>query len=89
MPIKINPKVRRILFSRLACSTTPLFDHLVGALLEEPGHFEADRLRGLEIDHELDPGGLLDRNVAGPDALENAVDVAGDLAERIADVRPV
>ena len=32
----------------------PLFDHLVGALLEEQRHFKPERLRGLEIDHYLE-----------------------------------
>ena len=73
-----------------ACCTRMIsLYHLVGALLEEPGHIEAERLCRLEIDHQLDLGRLFDRNVVGPNALENAVDVAGDLAERIADVRSV
>src|SRR6478672_6676549 len=68
---------------------SPLLDHLVGALLQEPGHLEAECLRRLEIDHELDLGRLLDRDVGGPSALKDAVDVAGKLAEGVADVRPV
>jgi integrase len=67
----------------------PLLDHLVGALLEEPRHVDPERLRRLEIDHELDLGRLLDRDVGGPSALKDAVDVAGKLAEGVADVRPV
>ena len=39
----------------MQCSKkTLLFDHLVGALLEKPGHIEAERLRGLEVDNELE-----------------------------------
>ena len=33
--------------------TRTLFDHLVGALLEEMGHIDAERLRSLDIDNEL------------------------------------
>ena len=39
----------------------PLFDHLVGALLEIQWYVEAQRLRGLHIDHQLELGQLLDR----------------------------
>jgi hypothetical protein len=34
-----------------------LFDHFVGALLKLQGHVNAQRLRGLEIDHQLETGG--------------------------------
>ena len=32
----------------------PLLDHLVGALLEVEGRVEAERLGGLEVDHQLE-----------------------------------
>jgi hypothetical protein len=35
-----------------------LFDHLVGGHLHDHGHREAERLRRLEVDHELEFGGL-------------------------------
>ena len=38
-----------------------LFDHLVGARLHCRRHVEAERLGRLQIDVELDFGGLLDR----------------------------
>jgi hypothetical protein len=41
--------------------TSPLFDHLVGAREERRRDFEAERLRGLEVDHEVKFRGLLDR----------------------------
>jgi hypothetical protein len=63
IPIKINPKVRRILFSPFACfALVPTYripggaslDHLVGEQLHRVGHHEAERLGGLEIDDELE-----------------------------------
>jgi len=38
-----------------------LFDHLVGTRLQRQWHGEAERLRGLEVDHQLVLGRLLDR----------------------------
>jgi hypothetical protein len=38
-----------------------LFDNIIGALLEEQRHVEAERLRGLEIDRQLE----LDRGLDG------------------------
>jgi hypothetical protein len=38
-----------------------LFDHLVGAQHEPGWNVKTDRLRGLKIDNQLEPGRLLDR----------------------------
>ena len=38
-----------------------LFDRLVGTRLQRQWHGEAERLRGLEVDHQLVLGRLLDR----------------------------
>ena len=35
-------------------SRANLFDHLVGALLKDRRHVEADRLGGFEIDHQFE-----------------------------------
>src|SRR5262249_39889074 len=43
--------------------TASLFDHLVGTGEQRGRHFEAKRLRGFEIDHQLEFGWLLDRQV--------------------------
>ena len=48
---------------RLVCCL--LFDHLGGTQQRRRRHLDAERLRGLEIEHHLDAGGLLYRQVAG------------------------
>ena len=40
-----------------------LFDHLVGAREQRRRHVEAERLGGLEVDHELELDRLHDRQV--------------------------
>jgi hypothetical protein len=42
-----------------------LFDHLVGERGQFVWNGETKRAGGLEIDHELEPGRLLDRQVGG------------------------
>src|SRR5258708_34032244 len=41
--------------------TVALFDHLVGAGAQRRRHLEAERLGGLEVGHELEPGRLYTR----------------------------
>ena len=53
------------------------------------GHVEAERLGGLQIDHELVPGRRLHRQVGRPLALEDAVDVAGRAPVLIDKIIPV
>jgi hypothetical protein len=55
--------------------TAPLFDHLVGANEKRLRHGQAERLGGLEIDHQLELGGGLIRQLAGLLAAKDAVDV--------------
>src|SRR5262245_1933706 len=66
-----------------------LFDHLVGAGEERRWHVEAKRLGGFEVDDELVLGRRLHRQVGWLLALEDAVDVAGCLAELIDEIRPI
>jgi hypothetical protein len=51
------------------------FDYLVGDLLEKRWHLEAQGLGGLQIDHQLELGRALYRQLAWFSALEDAVDV--------------
>ena len=48
-------------------------DHLVGACEKYVRHFEAKRLCGLEVDHQLEPGRLLDRQVGRLFAFDDLV----------------
>ena len=52
-------------------------NHLVRALQQRLRDGDAERLCGLQVDHQLELGGLLHRDIAGPGALENLVDEAG------------
>jgi len=52
--------------------SSPLFDHLVGALLEKQRHFDAKCLGGLEVDYQFEFGRRLNGKVAGLLALEDA-----------------
>ena len=53
----------------------PSFDHLVGQCQQLVGDFEAERLSGPEIDHEVKFRGLLNRQVGRLLAFEDAASV--------------
>ena len=50
---------------------------------------EAERLRGLEVDHQFVLGRRLHRQVGGLLALEDAIDVAGRAPVLVGRIRPV
>src|SRR5262249_60874433 len=56
------------------------FDHLVRACEQHWRHVEAERPGGLEIDHEVEPGRLDDRQVCWLFALENPTRINAGLA---------
>jgi hypothetical protein len=49
--------------------TAPLFDHLVGAGEQRRRHGEAEGLGSFEVNHQLEFGRLLDRQIGGLRAL--------------------
>jgi hypothetical protein len=55
------------------------FDHLVGAGREGRRHFDAQRPRGVKIDHELEAGRLHHWQISGLFALENSAGIDGGL----------
>src|SRR5262249_59591512 len=65
------------------------FDRLVGAADERQRNREAERLCGLEIDDQLHFGGLLDRQIGGLLALENAAGVDGSQTIHVGGARSV
>src|SRR5712691_142092 len=67
----------------------PSFDHLVGALLKMQRHVEAERLGGLEVDHQLVLDRRLHRQVCRLLTLEDAIDVTGRTPKIIGQVRSV
>src|SRR5262249_7717928 len=52
-------------------------DNLVGAREERRGHFEAERLGGLQIDEQLEIVGPIDRDVARLGPVEDLVHIDG------------
>ena len=65
-----------------------LLDDLVGEV-EDPGRDrEAQRIRGLKVDHQLEPGRLLDRDICGLDAAKNFDELPGALAVKLGKAGP-
>src|SRR5215813_9659296 len=62
--------------------STPSFDHLISAEHEAGGYLVPDRLGGLEVNHKLERGGLLDRQIGRFRAVEYLGDHSGALTEK-------
>ena len=66
-----------------------LFDDLVGDAQHAGRHREANRLRGPEVDQELEPGRPLDRQVGGLLALEDTTGIDANLTPRVFEAWPI
>ena len=53
-----------------------LFDHLIGDLLQMHRHGKTEGLSGLEIDDELELGGLLDGKFVRLSAMQDAIGIS-------------
>src|ERR1700730_3772766 len=60
-----------------SCSAakSPLFDHLIGTLLELHRHVQSERFRGLQVDHELEPDRSLDGKIARFSAAQHTIHI--------------
>ena len=65
-----------------------LLDYLIGSQQERRRNRQPEHLRGLEVDHQLKLGGLLDREFSGLSALQDLVHVASYTSDRIQVVPP-
>src|SRR5262245_27721076 len=65
------------------------FDYLVGAGEERRRHFEAERLGGFSVDHQLEFGRLLDWKIGRLCAFEDFVDVAGGAVNQVGCICPI
>src|SRR5215510_12977210 len=70
---------------RLAVS----LNHLIGERQQCRRQFEAERFGGCAVEHELVFGRLLEQQVAGLLAAQNAIDIAGRSAEPFHAIGPV
>src|ERR1700738_4334166 len=66
------------------CDQSPSFNHVVGALLEEPRYVKGECLGGLEVDRKLELDRGLDRKLARLRLLEDAIGI-GRRAPKIID----
>src|SRR5437764_11539271 len=66
-----------------------LLDDLVGPLEQRLRDGEPERFGGLEVDDQLELGGLLDGKIAGLRALEDLIHVRGRPPEQIVKVWPI
>ena len=70
----------------LLTRASPSLDHLVGAGEEREWDRQAERPRGLQIDHQLEPGRLLYRQVTRLCTLRDPLNILGDPLEQHVDV---
>src|ERR1700730_6122362 len=66
-----------------------LFDDLIGEREHRRRHFEAKRLHGLQVDHQLEFSGLLHWQIGGLCTLEDAAGLVADLVIYLRKARSV
>src|SRR5713226_87502 len=88
-PSSPPPSRQRWVLPRPTFSCRSLLDDLVGPQQQRWRDRQAERLGGLEVDHQLELRGLLDREVGGLGALEDFVDVGCGAPPEIREIRPV
>src|SRR5215471_19802564 len=66
-----------------AIKNGPLFDHLVGELLERFRYFQPKRTGGFQVNHELELGRLHDRKVSWLRPIEDTADVNPHLTKHL------
>src|SRR5262245_5261064 len=74
---------------RLSRQHSCSLDHLVGGHLHDRRHCQAERLGGLEIDHEFEFCSLIDRQLSGLLALEHPSYVASSSTIAISHIRSI
>src|ERR1700687_1545576 len=65
------------------------FDHLVGAIEQLERDFEAERFGGLEIDDQLELGGLLHREIGRLFSANYPIDIRRRWSELIGNIDPI
>ncbi len=84
-----TPTNARFCPSRRLTPAVPLFDHLIGAQKDRRRERDAEGLGSFEVDYQLIFGRLLDRQIGGLLALEDAADIDACQAVHVREVDSV
>src|SRR5215468_5021031 len=70
-----SAKTGREQMQQMTWRAAPLFDHLIGALLQKERHVQAERLGGLDVDDKLELDRGLDRKIGRLFSAQDAVNI--------------